>query len=98
MNQTTVVVDVVEPWHTISRSTVEPTMWQVRAHGDNGFDQLIDLFDTLDEAEEAYPDAVTLPNVKHLKRLIASNDQRKPIQATRAEPTRGWWSDRRYRF
>ena len=61
MNQT-IVVDVIEPWHTISRTTVEPTMWQVTAHGDNDFEQLIDLFDTLDEAEEAYPDAVTLPN------------------------------------
>ena len=60
MNQTTVVVDVVEPWHTISETTVKPTMWQVTAHGDNGFEQLIDLYDTLDEAEKEYPEAVTV--------------------------------------
>ena len=69
MNQTIVIdvddldyVDVVEPWHTISKTTVEPTMWQVRAHDADKFHNLVDLFDTLDEAEEAYPDAVTLPN------------------------------------
>ena len=71
MNQT-IVVDVVEPWHTISETTVDPTMWQVTAHGDNGFDQLIDLFDTLDEAEEAYPDAVTLPN-NEAGRLVSTH-------------------------
>ena len=59
MNQTT-VVDVIEPWHTISQTTVEPIMWQVTAHGDNGFEQLIDLYNTLDEAEKEYPDAVTI--------------------------------------
>ena len=64
MNQT-IVVDVIDPWHTISKTTVEPTMWQVTAHGDNGFDQLIDLFDTLDEAEKAYPYAVTIPSSRY---------------------------------
>ena len=60
MNQT-IVVDVVEiEWHTISETTVKPTMWQVTAHGDNGFEQLIDLYDTLDEAEKEYPEAVTI--------------------------------------
>ena len=83
MNQTTVVVDVDDPWHTISETTVDPTMWQVTAHGDNGFDQLIDLFDTLDEAEEAYPDAVTLPN-NEAGRLVYSDRPRFS------------WSDRRY--
>ena len=80
MNQIT-VIDVIQPWHTISRTTVEPTMWQVRAHGDNGFEQLIDLYDTLDEAEEAYPDAVTLPG------------QNKQGYSDRP---RFSWSDRRY--
>ena len=65
MNQTIEVIDVIEPWHTISRTTVEPTMWQVRAHGDNGFDQLIDLYDTLDEAEKEYPYAVTIPSSRY---------------------------------
>ena len=61
MNQTT-VVDVIEiNWHTISETTIEPTMWAVTGHGDDGFEQLIDLYDTLDEAEKEYPDAVTIP-------------------------------------
>ena len=65
MNQTTVVVDVIEPWHTISKTTVEPTMWQVRAHDADKFHNLVDLFDTLDEAEEAYPEAVTIPSSRY---------------------------------
>ena len=72
MNQTIEVIDVIEPWHTISRTTVEPTMWQVTAHGDNGFEVLIDLYDTLDEAEKEYPDAVTLPN-NEAGRLVSTH-------------------------
>jgi hypothetical protein len=56
MNQ--IVTDVIEiTSHSISRTTIEPTMWAVTGHGGCGFEQLIDLYDTLAEAEEAYPEA-----------------------------------------
>ena len=59
MNQ--IVTDVVPiDLHTIERSTLEPSTWLVWGHGPDDFVQLFDSFDTLDEAEEAYPDAVTI--------------------------------------
>ena len=69
MNQTTVVDVIPIDLFTIERSTLEPSTWLVWGHGpDASFDgggshdfvQLFDSYDTLDEAEEAYPDAVTI--------------------------------------
>jgi len=60
MNQTTVVDVIPIDLHTIERSTLEPSTWLVWGHGPDDFVQLFDSFDTLDEAEKAYPDAVTI--------------------------------------
>ena len=63
MNQTTVVDAIPIDLFTIERSTLEQEMWIVWGHGDNDFVQLYDSYNTLNEAEKAYPDAVTiLPN------------------------------------
>ena len=59
MNQT--IVDVVPiDLYTIERSTLEQEMWLVWGHGPDDFVKLFDSFDTLDKAEKAYPDAVTI--------------------------------------
>ena len=60
MNQTTVVDVIPIDLFTIERSTLEPSTWLVWGHGPDDFVQLFDSFDTLDEAEKAYPDAVTI--------------------------------------
>jgi len=60
MNQT-IVVDVIPiTHHSIDLWTASDTgnnVWAVHGHGDGGFKQLIDLYPTLLEAEEAYPEA-----------------------------------------
>ena len=59
MNQ--IVTDVLVPiYHTIDLWTASDTgnnVWAVHMHGDGGFKQLIDLYPTLLEAEEDYPQA-----------------------------------------
>ena len=63
MNQQTVVDVIVIDFHSIERSTLEPSTWIVWGHGPDDFVQLFDSYDSLDEAEKAYPEAVTiLPN------------------------------------
>ena len=55
------VIDVIPiDFHSIERSTLEPSTWLVWGHGPDDFVQLIDSYDGLDEAEGAYPDAVTI--------------------------------------
>ena len=62
MNQQTVVDVIPIDLFTIERSTLEPSTWIVWGHSDDDDDfvQLFDSYDTLDEAEKAYPDAVTI--------------------------------------
>ena len=60
MNQT-IVTDVIEIlYHSISRMTCGDTgvkMWAVCGHGEDGFTQLIDSYDSLAVAQADYPDA-----------------------------------------
>jgi hypothetical protein len=59
MNQ--IVTDVVPiDLFTIEPSTLGPDMWIVWGHGDNDFVVRMDIFSSLDKAEEAYPNAVTV--------------------------------------
>ena len=57
MNQTIVVVDVIEPWHSIRLAPFEKLQWEVYAHGPNEFLQRIDGYATLKEAQTDYPQA-----------------------------------------
>ena len=54
MNQ--IVTDVIEiTHHSIERMALDPTRWVVWGHGPDNFVQLIDSYDTLEEAEKEYP-------------------------------------------
>ena len=67
MNQQTVVDVIPIDLFTIERSTLEPSTWIVWGHSDDNDDfvQLFDSYDTLDEAEKAYPYAVTIPSSRY---------------------------------
>ena len=70
MNQQTVVDVIPIDLFTIERKTCGDTgvsMWVVIGHGDDDRTQRFDSYNTLDEAEKAYPDAVTV--------LLCSSDQ-----------------------
>ena len=45
---------------TIERSALEPSTWLVWGHCNDDKVQIFDSYDTLDEAEKEYPDAVTV--------------------------------------
>ena len=51
---------IVIDFHSIERSTLEPSTWLVWGHGPDDFTQLFDSYDSLDEAEKDYPEAVTI--------------------------------------
>jgi len=60
MNQQTVVDVIPIDLFTIQRSTLEPSTWLVWGHGPDDEVQIFDSYDTLDEAEKDYPNAVTI--------------------------------------
>ena len=60
MNQTTVVDVIPIDLFTIERSVLEPSTWVVWGHKGDEKVQLFDSYDSLDEAEKAYPNAVTV--------------------------------------
>ena len=60
MNQTIVVDAIPIDLFTIERSALEPSTWLVWGHCHDDKVQIFDSYDGLDEAEGAYPDAVTI--------------------------------------
>ena len=60
MNQQTVVDAIPIDLFTIERSTLEPSTWLVWGHCNDDKVQIFDEYDSLNEAEKAYPDAVTV--------------------------------------
>ena len=61
INMNQIVTDVISiDLFTIERSTLEPSTWLVYGHGDDDSVQIFDSYDTLSQAEKAYPDAVTV--------------------------------------
>ncbi len=68
MNQQTVVDVIPIDLFTIERKTCGDTgvsMWVVIGHGDDDRTQRFDSYNTLDEAEKAYPYAVTIPSSRY---------------------------------
>ena len=60
MNQQTVVDVIPIDLFTIERSTLEPSTWLVWGHSPDDERHIFDEYDSLDEAEKAYPNAVTV--------------------------------------